>query len=69
MQTQSVKKHNVAVWDENYARELGRVTLRAEEINHFDCCGSVAAKIALPQSEIDRLGIDRDDYVYIRRAN
>ena len=63
-----VRLHRAAVWDENYAREIGRVQLRAEEINHFDCCGSVAAKIALPQSEIDRLGIDAEDYVYIRRA-
>jgi hypothetical protein len=62
------KKHNAAVWDEIYDEELGRVTLRQEEINHFASCGSVPAKIALSPEMIAGLGIADDDYVYIREA-
>lgn len=43
----------------------GNIALTEEEANHFSHARNTAAKCAMVKSDLDRLGIDEDDYVEI----
>jgi len=45
---------------------IGTAEFSEEEMNHFTATGSAAAKVCLAPSDIERMGLDDDDYVYVR---
>lgn len=55
------------VVNEDY-KNLGTVVLRLEELEHFSNTESVPARIALDCEQIAKLGINEDDYIYIREV-
>lgn len=53
------------VLNEDYT-VIGKAEFSREELDHFTSTGSAPAKVCLSAEDIARLGIDEDDYVYIR---
>ena len=62
---QSETNMSAKILNENYDL-LGTVQLSEEEVEHFTSTGSVPARVALCDSQIDALGIDCDDHIYVR---
>lgn len=55
----------VAILNEDYVH-IGVVELSEEEVSHFSATGSAAARVCLDANQIAKLGIDENDYVYVR---